>query len=113
MAKGPRYPSLTPDRIDQVWDKGKPIPGKDRDLYRRDVYGNEMYKPSLGKQGDKSWEVDHIRPKAKGGSENLRNLQPLQTETNREKGDRYPFKPRSSSQSDRAPRTKRPGVRWI
>ena len=97
MAKRPSNP-ITPARIDQVWEKGQPIRGKDPDLYRSDAYGNELYKPSLGKHGEKSWEIDHIRPVAKGGSDNLRNRQPLQTGTNREKGDSYPFKPGSARQ---------------
>jgi 5-methylcytosine-specific restriction endonuclease McrA len=68
---------------------------RDPDLYRRDAFGNEIYKPSFGKTGEKSWEIDHIRPLAKDGSENLRNLQPLQTAANREKDDAYPFRPKS------------------
>lgn len=96
MAKQPPRQSYSPDRIDQIWEKGAPIRGKDPALYRRDAFGNEIYKPSLGKQGEKSWEVDHIKPVSKEGTDNLRNLQPLQTAANREKGDAYPFKPKSS-----------------
>ncbi len=87
---GPPWQEL----VDKVWDKGKPIRGKDPDKYRRDAYGNEIYKPSFGKEGEKSWQIDHKRPIDKGGSNNLRNLQPLQTETNKEKGNKYPFKPK-------------------
>jgi 5-methylcytosine-specific restriction endonuclease McrA len=90
-----RKPATPPQRVEQVWQKGAPIRGKDPDLYRRDAFGNEIYKPSFGKGGEKSWEIDHIRPIAKDGSENLRNLQPLQTAANRAKGDTYPFNPKS------------------
>lgn len=86
MAKTTR-PPLPATTIGKVWDKGAPIRGKDPELYRRDAAGNEIYKPSYGKQGPKSWEVDHVIPVAKGGSHDLRNLQPLQTQANREKGD--------------------------
>lgn len=76
--------------IDEVWEKGKKIPGKDPDLYRKDAHGNEIYKPSYGKGDEKSWEIDHKLPTAKGGSDGLRNKQPLQTGANRGKSDTYP-----------------------
>ena len=38
---------------------------------------------------------------AKGGTDDLRNLQPLQTETNREKSDKYPFNPKTAQRRDK------------
>ena len=75
--------------IDAVWAKGDKISGRDPGMYRRDVYGNVIYKPAYGKQGEMSWEIDHDKPKAKGGSNALSNKQPLQTAENRKKGDKY------------------------
>jgi len=37
------------------------------------------------------WEIDHIKPLAMGGLDNIDNLQPLQWENNRKKGDTYPW----------------------
>lgn len=70
---------------DRVWEKAKTIRGKDPKKYRQDPYGNEIYYDSFGKKSDKGWEVDHIKPKSRGGSDNLRNLQALKTEVNRDK----------------------------
>ena len=81
--------------IDQVWEKGKPVPGKNPDLYRRDAQGFEIYKPSYGKNGTKSWDIDHSVPVSKGGSDSMRNKQPLQTEANRIKSNNHPVKPGS------------------
>ena len=33
------------------------------------------------------WEIDHIKPTARGGSDSIRNKQALKTSVNREKGD--------------------------
>jgi len=37
------------------------------------------------------WEIDHIKPVAKGGTDALSNLQALYWHTNRTKGDEYPW----------------------
>ncbi|NQT55862.1 MAG: HNH endonuclease [Desulfobacteraceae bacterium] len=81
------------ERIQEVWERGKKIPGKDSVLYREDAAGNVIYRPSYGKNSEMGWQVDHKNPVDKGGTDNLRNLQPLQTEENKEKSNRYPWKP--------------------
>ncbi|MFH0762245.1 MAG: HNH endonuclease [Bacteroidota bacterium] len=78
--------------INDAWGKGHPIKGKNPDLYRKDDLGNEIYKPSYGKKGEKSWGIDHKKPLDKGGSDSLKNLRPLQWEENREKSNKYPHK---------------------
>lgn len=71
---------------DAVWNKAKRIRGKDPSKYRQDPYGNKMYYDSYGKDTEKGWEIDHIRPKARGGSDATVNLQALNTKVNRQKG---------------------------
>ena len=74
---------------DKVWEKASPIHGKDPDVWRRDTEGNKIRYGSYGTKGRFGWEIDHKHPKAKGGSDNLKNLQPLHWKENREKGDEY------------------------
>ena len=81
------------ERVQEVWERGEKIPGKDPDLYREDAAGNVIYRPSYGKNSEMGWEVDHKKPVDEGGTDNLRNLQPLQTEENKEKGKQYPWNP--------------------
>lgn len=70
---------------DDVWDKAKKIEGKDSKKYRQDAYNNVIYYNSYGKNTEKGWEIDHIVPKSRGGSNNIRNLQALKTSINRVK----------------------------
>lgn len=60
---------FTQERIDQVWEKGEPIRGKNPDLYRMDKLGNVMYKPSYGKYSKMGWNIDHSKPQSKGGTD--------------------------------------------
>jgi len=82
------------DTVDRIWEKAKPIPGKDPALYRKDAAENPIYKPSYGKDSEMGWEIDHKHPVSDGGTDNPRNLQPLQAVENREKSDQYPWKPK-------------------
>ena len=74
--------NFTQDRIDQVWDKGEVIHGKNPDLYRMDKFGNIMYKHSYGKYTPMGWNIDHSKPQSKGGTDHLNNLQPMNSRAN-------------------------------
>ncbi len=74
--------------IEEVWEKGTPIRGKDSDVWRWDAEGNKIRWGSYGTLGEYRWEIDHKKPVAEGGSDSLRNLQPLHWEENREKSDK-------------------------
>lgn len=77
------------DKLDKIWDKGGKIRRKDSNLYRKDSKGKTIYKPSYGKTSNMGWEVDHKRPRSKGGSDNIRNLVPKHWKSNRRKSDKY------------------------
>jgi len=76
----------------KVWSLGKKILGKDSNIWRKDKYGTLIKYSEHGNTNSKNgWEIDHIKPKSKGGSDKDGNLQPLYWETNRKKGDIYPY----------------------
>jgi len=80
-----------------VWAKGRIVPDKDGNhwdpkVWRYDFCGQPINYFEHGNTNSKhGWEIDHIKPTAKGGSDTLDNRQPLQWENNRAKGDNYPW----------------------
>lgn len=77
---------ISEQQKEKAWNSAKRIPGKDPEKYRKDPYGNVIYKHSYGKSSPMGWEVDHIKPSSRGGSDATRNLQALNTKVNRIKG---------------------------
>jgi 5-methylcytosine-specific restriction endonuclease McrA len=79
-------------QIEDSWGEAKPIRGKSPDAWRRDPYGNVIRKGSYGTRGEYGWELDHSKPKSRGGSNADRNIQPVHWEENRKKSNQYPYK---------------------
>ena len=71
-----------------IWAKGTPIPGYDSNIWRRDEYGSAMKYSDYGNRNSEyGWEVDHIVPVSRGGTDNLNNLRPLHWRNNASRGD--------------------------
>jgi len=81
---------------DKVWNLAKPIKNKDPSKFRKDPYGDQICKNSYGKRTEQGWEIDHIKPQSKGGSNTIRNLQALKSTTNNKKSDSLVKKSRHS-----------------
>jgi len=76
--------------IEAVWRRGQVVSGYDPSRYRKDACGAWMARAEYGQTSQYGWEVDHIVPVSRGGTDALGNLQPLCWENNRHKGDAYP-----------------------
>lgn len=75
-----------------VWGKGTVVAGVDPRARRKDSCGAWIDWAAYGEttHHGHGWEIDHIRPAAKGGGDELGNLQPLQWQNNRHKGEDWP-----------------------
>jgi 5-methylcytosine-specific restriction endonuclease McrA len=80
------------DRITvaQVWLRAHPVRGQDPRRIRADASGAWIAFAEFGRRSPLGWEIDHVRPVAKGGGDEVTNLQALHWANNRSKGDDWP-----------------------
>jgi len=73
---------------DAVWRKGIKIVGKNPDEYRKCVLSGKVIRYShYGNNKSRyNWDIDHIVPKSRNGSDHISNLQPVVSSKNRSIG---------------------------
>lgn len=73
----------------QVWTKAAVAPGMDPAVWRVDPCGAYIRWSDYGvtTHHGNGWEIDHIYPVAHNGTDGIGNLQALQWQNNRTKGD--------------------------
>jgi 5-methylcytosine-specific restriction endonuclease McrA len=76
--------------VELIWLQGRIVQGYDPENIRQDAFGWWMSRGHYGQTTPYGWEIDHIIPVARNGTDHPLNLQPLQWSNNRKKGDYYP-----------------------
>lgn len=74
-----------------VWLQATPAPLAPWGDWAWDSEWNLIRRQDYGKTTRFGWVIDHIVPKSMGGSDDLRNLQPLQWYANQVKSNRMPL----------------------
>lgn len=82
--------NFTDAQIEQVWEKATRVAGYNPAEWRKDFAGAWIGRKYYGMQGKYGWEIDHLMPVVLGGSDEIENLNALQWQNNRSKGDDYP-----------------------
>lgn len=71
-----------------AWSKAQIVPGRDSSIIRKDACGAWIKWANYGDTNSEwGWEIDHIYPVARGGTNSPNNLQALHWKNNRAKGD--------------------------
>ena len=94
------------DTKDKVWAKRTLHPTWGNN-WGYDKYGHLIKYEEYGKASKKyGWDIDHSKPVAKEGSDNLNNLQPVQSYYNRHiKADNYPWNSNHENFNNKIPNT--------
>ena len=70
-------------KAQRVWEKGRIAIGFDPADWRRDSFWNLINRKAYGNRSSAfGWEIDHIVPVARGGTDDISNLRPLYWEAN-------------------------------
>jgi hypothetical protein len=73
-----------------VWQKAQIIPGYNAAVLRKDMCGAWIQWDQHGLTTNYGWEIDHNRPVALNGADEIANLWPLHWSNNRYKSDNFP-----------------------
>ena len=83
------FPAENP-LLEMLWSAAPTIFGLDPAIFRQDRYGALIARNQYGKKTPIGWEIDHLMPRAHGGTDSVGNLEAIQWHDNRVKSDQMP-----------------------
>ncbi len=82
--------NFSDSKIQTVWENAKTVENYNPNEWRKDANDAWINRGEYGVQTNFGWEIDHIFPQSKGGSDDTRNLRATHWKNNKSKGDHYP-----------------------
>lgn len=77
------------NRILNIWEKATKVERYDSNVYRKDLAGAWIKKDDYAKESTFGWEIAHVLPPSKGGTDALLNMIPMHWQNNRMKHDDF------------------------
>lgn len=92
--------------IQEVWEKGHTVQNNDSKKWRKDDCEAWIHRLAYGDRNSQyGWEIDHITPEPKGGTDDPSNLRPLQWQNNAARQEGNEDRAVTASGKDNAPAT--------
>lgn len=82
--------NFSDDKIKAAWEKAQTVKEVDSNVWRKDPCDAWINRDQYGQEKDYGWEVDHIIPVSKNGTDHTENLRAMHWKNNRNKGDDFP-----------------------
>jgi hypothetical protein len=82
--------NFTDDKILTVWQNAKIVENLDATVWRKDACDAWINWNEFGKESAYGWEIDHVLPVCKNGTDNTINLRAMHWKNNRCKSDDFP-----------------------
>lgn len=82
---------LDSNKIEEIWSKAAEVSGYDSSRWRKDFAGAWIQREQYGLPTEFGWEIFHLIPASKGGTNDTDNLLPIHRQNNLRRANDYPM----------------------
>lgn len=81
---------LDSTKIQEIWSKATEVSGYDSSRWRKDFAGAWIHREQYGLPTEFGWDIFHLIPASKGGTNDIDNLLPIHRKNNLRRDNDYP-----------------------
>lgn len=82
---------LDSNKIEEIWCKAAEVSGYEPSRWRKDFAGAWIQREQYGLPTEFGWEIFHLVPASKGGTNDIDNLLPIHRQNNLRRANDYPI----------------------